>query len=63
MKTTFVRTAVMTLAFAGFIAPSVAKKATAKPVSAAKVLSTSSNFSGYPSPLCLPGSGNYCGMQ
>lgn len=62
MKTTFVRAAVMTLAFAGFIAPSVAKKATAKPVSA-KVLSTSGSYSGYPSPLCMPGSGNYCGMQ
>jgi hypothetical protein len=63
MKTTFVRTAVMTLAFAGFIAPSVARKASAKPVSAAKVLSTSSSFVGYPAPMCLPSSGNYCGLQ
>ena len=63
MKTTFFRAAVMTLAFAGFIAPSVAKKAAAKPVSSAKVLSTSGSYSGYPTPLCLPGSGNYCGMQ
>jgi hypothetical protein len=22
-----------------------------------------SSFTGYPVPLCLPGSGNYCGMQ
>jgi hypothetical protein len=33
----------------------------AKTVAPAK--SVSSNFSGYPTPLCMPGTGNYCGMQ
>ena len=63
MTTTFVRTAVMTLAFAGFIAPTVAKNAPAKTVSPAKVLATSSSFVGVPAPMCLPGTGNYCGLQ
>jgi hypothetical protein len=35
----------------------------AKTTSTAKALSTSSSWSGYPTPLCMPGSGNYCGMQ
>jgi len=63
MKTTFVRTAVMTLAFAGFLAPTIAKNAPAKTVSSAKVLSTSSSFVGVPAPMCLPGTGDYCGMK
>lgn len=61
MKTTFVRVAVMTLAFAGLTAPSITS---AKATSAsAKAISTSSGWTGYPTPLCMPGSGNYCGMQ
>jgi len=63
MKTTFVRTAVMTLAFAGFLAPTIAKNAPAKTVSAAKVLSTSSSFVGVPAPMCLPSSGDTCGLK
>ena len=59
MKTTFVRAIVLTLTFAGLAAPSM----TAKTTTAAKTLSTSSSFSGYPTPLCAPNSGNYCGMQ
>lgn len=63
MKTTFVRTLVMSLTFAGFAAPSLITKAPAKTVSPAQVLSTASGFSGYPPPLCLPSSGDVCGMQ
>lgn len=63
MKTTFVRTAVMTLAFAGFLAPTIAKNAPAKTVSSAKVLSTSSSFVGVPAPMCLPSSGDTCGLK
>ena len=58
MKTTFVRAAVMTLAFAGLMAPSMTS---AKTVAPAKTVTSS--FSGYPVPLCMPGTGNYCGMQ
>jgi hypothetical protein len=57
MKSTFVRAIVLTLTVAGLAAPSMTS---AKTVAPAK---TASSFSGYPSPLCLPGSGNYCGMQ
>ena len=60
---TIVRSIVMTLAFAGFIAPTVAKNAPAKTVSSAKVLSTSSSFVGMPAPMCLPSSGDVCGMD
>lgn len=59
MKTTFVRAVVLTLTFAGLTAPSL----TAKTSAPTKAIATSSNFSGYPSPLCLPSSGNVCGMQ
>ncbi len=59
MKTTFVRAAVLILTFASLTAPSL----TAKTTTPSKAIATSSNFSGYPSPLCLPGTGNYCGMQ
>ena len=57
MKSTFVRAIVLTLTVAGLAAPSMTSAKTAK------TLSTSSSWSGYPTPLCLPGSGNYCGMQ
>jgi hypothetical protein len=57
MKSTFVRAIVLTLTVAGLAAPSMTS---AKTVAPAK---TASSFSGYPSPLCLPGSGNYCGLQ
>jgi hypothetical protein len=30
---------------------------------AAPAKAVSSSFSGYPTPLCMPGTGNYCGMQ
>jgi hypothetical protein len=51
----------MTLAFAGLTAPSMTS---AKATSAStKAVSTSSSWTGYPTPLCWPGSGNYCGMQ
>jgi hypothetical protein len=63
MKTTFVRTIVMSLTFAGFAAPSLITKAPAKTVSPEKVLSTSSSFVGMPAPMCLPSSGDVCGMQ
>ena len=59
MKTTFVRAFVLTLTFAGLTAPSL----TAKTASPSKALSTASSWSGYPSPLCLPSSGQVCGMQ
>ena len=58
MKTTFVRAIVLSLTVAGLAAPSMTS---AKTVAPAKTVS--SNFSGYPMPMCLPGSGNYCGMQ
>ena len=58
MKTTFVRAAVMTLAFVGLAMPSMT---TAK--TPTKAVSTTTAWSGYPTPICLPGSGNYCGMQ
>jgi hypothetical protein len=60
MKTTFVRAAVMTLAFVGLTMPSMT---TAKTTASTKAVSTSSNWTGYPTPLCLPSSGNVCGMQ
>lgn len=63
MKTTFIRTIVMSLTFAGFAAPSLITKAPAKTVSPAKVLATGSNFSGYPLPLCAPSDPSYCGMN
>ena len=58
MKSTFVRALVLTLTIAGLAAPSMTS---AKTVAPAKTVSSS--FSGYPVPLCMPGSGNYCGMQ
>lgn len=61
MKTTFVRTVVMTLAFAGLVAPSMTPAKTAQTVAPAKTVTSS--FTGMPVPLCWPGSGNYCGMQ
>jgi hypothetical protein len=59
MKSTFVRAIVLTLSVAGLAAPSMTS---AKTTASAKI-STASSFSGYPVPLCMPGSGNYCGMQ
>jgi hypothetical protein len=59
MKTTFVRAAVLTLTFVGLTAPSL----TAKTVSPVKSVSVVTSFVGYPTPMCLPSSGNYCGMQ
>ena len=58
MKSTFVRAIVLTLSVAGLAAPSMTSAKTVAPAKA-----VSSSFSGSPSPLCLPGSGNYCGMQ
>ena len=58
MKSTFVRAIVLTLTVAGLAAPSMTSAKTVAPAKA-----VSSNFSGYPTPLCWPGSGNYCGMQ
>jgi hypothetical protein len=58
MKSTFVRAIVLTLSVAGLAAPSMSS---AKTVAPAK--SVSSSFSGYPMPMCDPGSGNYCGMH
>ena len=57
MKTTLVRAVVMTLTVAGLAAPSMTS---AKKAAPAKTVSTSwAN----PSPMCLPSSGNVCGMQ
>jgi hypothetical protein len=28
-----------------------------------KAVTTTTAWSGYPTPLCMPGTGNYCGMQ
>jgi hypothetical protein len=58
MKSTFVRAVVMTLTVAGLAAPSMTSAKTPAPAK-----TVSSSFSGYPMPLCMPGSGNYCGMQ
>jgi hypothetical protein len=58
MKTTFVRAIVLTLTVAGLAAPSMTSAKTAAPAK-----TVASSFSGYPTPLCLPSSGNYCGMQ
>lgn len=60
MKTTFVRTVVMTLTFAGLVAPSMTSAKTVAPAPAKTVMSS---FTGQPVPLCLPSSGDYCGMQ
>ena len=57
MKTTFVRAIVLSLTAAGLAAPSMT------PAKTAPATTVSSNFSGYPVPVCLPGTGNYCGMQ
>jgi hypothetical protein len=58
MKSTFVRAVVMTLTVAGLAAPSMTSAKTPAPAK-----TVSSSFSGYQMPLCMPGSGNYCGMQ
>jgi hypothetical protein len=58
MKSTFVRAVVLSLTVAGLAAPSMTHAKTAAPAKA-----VSSSFSGYPTPLCMPGTGNYCGMQ
>ena len=58
MKSTFVRALVLTLSVAGLAAPSMTSAKTVAPAKA-----VSSSFSGYPMPMCTPGSGNYCGMQ
>jgi len=58
MKTTFVRAIVLTLTVAGLAAPSMTSAKTSAPAK-----TVTSSFSGYPTPLCTPGSGDYCGMQ
>jgi Na+/H+ antiporter NhaC len=58
MKSTFVRAIVLTLTVAGLAAPSMTS---AKTVAPAKTVTSS--FTGYPVPLCMPSSGNVCGMQ
>ena len=58
MKTTFVRAIVMSLTFAGLVVPSMTPAKTAAPAK-----TVTSSFTGMPVPLCLPGSGDYCGMQ
>jgi hypothetical protein len=58
MKSTFVRAIVLTLTVAGLAAPSMTSAKTVAPAKA-----VTSSFTGQPIPLCLPGSGNYCGMQ
>ena len=58
MKTTFVRAIVLSLTVAGLAAPSMTSAKTAAPAK-----TVMSSFTGQPVPLCLPGSGNYCGMQ
>jgi Na+/H+ antiporter NhaC len=58
MKNTFVRAIVLTLTVAGLAAPSMTS---AKTVAPAKTVTSS--FTGYPVPLCMPSSGNVCGMQ
>lgn len=58
MKTTLIRAAVMTLTVAGLMAPSMTS---AKAPAPAKTVVSS--WGGQPVPLCLPSSGNVCGMQ
>ena len=58
MKTTFVRAIVMSLTFAGLVAPSMTSAKTTAPAKA-----VTSSFTGQPVPLCMPNSGDYCGMQ
>ena len=58
MKTTFVRAIVMSLTFAGLVAPSMTSAKTAAPAK-----TVMSSFTGQPVPLCMPGSGDYCGLQ
>ena len=58
MKSTFVRAVVLTLTVAGLAAPSMTSAKTVAPAKA-----VTSSFSGYPTPLCMPGTGNYSGMQ
>jgi hypothetical protein len=58
MKSTFVRAIVLTLTVAGLAAPSMTSAKTAAPAK-----TVTSSFTGYPVPLCMPSSGNVCGMQ
>lgn len=58
MKNTMIRAAVMTLAVAGLMAPSMTSAKTTAPAKA-----VTSSFTGQPVPLCMPGSGDYCGLQ
>ncbi|HTV09386.1 MAG TPA: hypothetical protein VMD97_10115 [Candidatus Aquilonibacter sp.] len=60
MKTTFVRAAVMTLAFVGLAVPSMTSAKTTAPT---KAVSTTTAWAGYPTPVCPPSSGSVCGMQ
>lgn len=61
MKTTAIRAIVMSLTLAGFAATALPTKAPAK--TTASVLSSASNFSGFPAPLCAPSDPSHCGMQ
>jgi hypothetical protein len=54
MKTNLIRAFVLTLAFAGFSASTVSANTTATVKPAVNVV---------PTPLCPPGTGDYCGMQ
>lgn len=58
MKTNFVRAIVLTLTVAGLAAPSMTSAKTPAPAK-----TVTSSFTGQPIPLCLPSSGNVCGMQ
>lgn len=64
MKNTFVRAAVMTLAFAGFAASSFATRTHAKTLTNAKI-STASSFLGsnLPVPMCAPSDPTHCGLH
>lgn len=58
MNTSFIRAVVMSLTVAGLVAPSMTSAKSAAPAK-----TVSSSFTGYPVPLCLPSSGDVCGMH
>ena len=58
MTTNFVRAIVMSLTVAGLVAPAMTSAKTPAPVK-----TVTSSWTGQPVPLCLPSSGDVCGMQ
>lgn len=62
MKSFTIRAFALTLAIASAAATSVSTAAHAKTPAPSKIAITMNNL-GWPAPMCLPSSGNYCGLD